>query len=484
MPRLISKLLIGIAITSSCAIAGTNNLPSLGDSSSSTLSIENENRLGKQFMMVVRRQLPLIDDDLATQYLQTIGDKLASHSNKGNRHLYFFLVDNPTINAFAGPGGYIGVNTGLILNSTSESELAGVLAHEITHVTQRHIARMINQQKNLQLPTMGLLLATLLVGLTGNPGSASIATGAAVATMAGSAQSMINYTRNFEYESDRIGMDLLYKSGFDPNGMPDFFNRMQKYSLDYGGDVPEYLRTHPMTSRRISESLNRVNQYPKRTYKNSLHYYLVQARLKADTDKTAQESVNYFKGKLQLNIKNPTYKQGLNYGYSLALNDNKQYPQAYAIAKRLHQKNPNEIYYQLLEAHILFNMGKSKQALDKLKLSHELNPNYLPVSRRYAQTLIQVKQYKQAETILKALVLEYPNEPKLFVLLSKTQAKQNDLSAAYQSRATALLLLGYQKQALIQLRQALRTSKSNKHSEKKVIEYKIQQVEQSLNQPK
>ena len=129
-------------------------------------------------------------------------------------------------------------------------------------------------------------------------------------------------------------------------------------------------------------------------------------------------------------------------------------------------------------------MGKSKQALDQLKLSHELNPNYLPVSRRYAQTLILVKKYQQAETILKELVLEYPNEPKLFVLLSKTQAKQNDLSAAYQSRATALLLLGYPKQALIQLRQALRTNKSNKHSEKQVIEYKIQQVERSLNQPK
>lgn len=229
-------------------------------------------------MREIRRDPAYLHDDEVNAYLNRLGQRLVAQLEGGSRQTFeFFVVRDGMLNAFALPGGFIGVHTGLILAARNESELAGVLAHEIAHVTQSHLARMFSQHSQAQLPML-LSLAVALLAARSNP---DVAVGAALAGQAGVIQNQLNYSRDFEREADRLGLDLMEKAGFDIRAMASFFGRLLQFGRLYENNAPAYLRTHPLTTERITDMENRIAQRPYRQVADSVEFGLIRAKLKA-----------------------------------------------------------------------------------------------------------------------------------------------------------------------------------------------------------
>ena len=281
MPRPAPLLLAALLafVVPARALAQSQDLPDLGSVAESVMSPQAERRLGESVMRELRNDPHYIEDPEVTAYLDTLGDKLVNAVPGAEWRFQFFAMRDPTINAFALPGGFVGVNTGLINIADNESELASVLAHEITHVTQHHIARLFARQQQLQLPTMAAMVAAILLGNS----SPDLAVGAATAAQAGNVQANISYTRGFEKEADRIGFQRLVAAGFDPKGMPEFFEKMQRYTqLSDDGSVPAYLRDHPVTTERIADAENRAAHAQYHPHPDSIEFGLVRAKLRAE----------------------------------------------------------------------------------------------------------------------------------------------------------------------------------------------------------
>lgn len=229
-----------------------DDLPELGDVSQATITPRQEKQLGYQIMRQIRADPSFLDDPEITSYLNNLGRRLVSTSNETQpgQSFEFFALQDPTINAFALPGGFMGFNSGLIIAAQSESELAGVMAHEIAHVTQKHLARMIAGQQHLGLISTIAGLAIAILASRSNPhaGQAAI-----VASQAAAIQSRLNFTRKHEKEADRIGFNILHRAGFDPHGMSAFFERLQLAGRYRENGAPSYLRTHPLTYERIAD---------------------------------------------------------------------------------------------------------------------------------------------------------------------------------------------------------------------------------------
>lgn len=254
-----------------------HNLPDLGDTASSELSPVAEQKLGVQIMREIRWKEPsYLHDPEVEDYLNSLGDRLVAAGAGAGLPFHFFAVSDTSLNAFAMPGGNIGVHTGLILAAQSESELAGVLSHEVAHVTQRHIARMIGRQSESSM----WMLASLLVAVLAAKSSAQASQAALSAGMAAGISSQLAYSRDFENEADRLGLQNLDAAGFDVRGMVGFFERLQKNARLYENNAPAYMRTHPLTGDRITEMEGRIAKMPYRQVPDSLDFQLVRAKLR------------------------------------------------------------------------------------------------------------------------------------------------------------------------------------------------------------
>lgn len=286
-------------------------LPDLGDSSASDLSPSTERRIGERVMRDIRwHEASYLDDPETEGYLNALGGQLvAATQTDGDFH--FFAISDPTINAFAMPGGYIGVHTALILTTQSESELASVLSHEIAHVEQRHIARMVSKQGQTNL----VMLASMLVAVLAARGSDQLAQAAVVGGQAAAIQSQLGYTREFEREADRMGLQTLEAAGFDVRGMPGFFERLQRETRLYENNAPSYLRTHPLNAERIADLENRVATMRYRQVVGSEDFSLIQARLTARKSNAAdalrREQTRWDQAK--------SHDDAQRYGYAYAL---------------------------------------------------------------------------------------------------------------------------------------------------------------------
>ncbi|MDP3333241.1 MAG: M48 family metalloprotease, partial [Methylococcaceae bacterium] len=270
------------------------DLPDMGDSSGTLISPQEEKEFGEFFFRSLHRQVTINQDAEIQQYIQTIGEKLTAHSDTPGYPFHFFVVLENNINAFAGPGGYIGVNSGLIVTTEAESELASVMAHEIAHVTQRHLYRAAEAQGRLSIPTMAATLAAILLGTQ----SPAMGQAAIMAIQAGSVQFQIDFTRDNELEADRVGMQTLAASQFDPRSMPTFFERLQQATRYYGQNIPEFLRTHPVTAARISDTRGRAENYPYKQYPDSLDFLLIQAKLRVMASPDSADVQKFFQARL------------------------------------------------------------------------------------------------------------------------------------------------------------------------------------------
>ena len=254
------------------------NLPALGSAGSETLSPADEYRLGTQLMTRVRADPTYLNDPEISEYLGRLGYQLVSHAHTSTYNFEFFAIRDETLNAFALPGGYIAMHTGTIIAAQSESELAGVLAHEISHVAQRHIARMIEGQRSNLAITLGSVLLAILAARAGGSSGGNAAAAIAMGSQAAMIQSQLNYSQNAEREADRMGIATLYSAGFDPHGMEDFFSRLQSTNRYYRSAAPAYLSTHPLTTERMADMENRTRQIPARMHVDSPDFKLIQVR--------------------------------------------------------------------------------------------------------------------------------------------------------------------------------------------------------------
>lgn len=381
MPRTVLLCLSSLLVVFFARLApAQSELPDIGDPASAVLSLSEERRLGAAFMREIRASIDLVEDPEVTAYVDSLGYKLASHTNWKGGSFYFFVVAEPSINAFAMPGGYIGINTGLISASHTEGELASVFAHEIAHVTQRHIARQLELQSRQQISSIAGLVAAILIGTQ----SAQAGMGAGTALRAQGLQAQIDFTRAGEKEADRVGMATLARAGYDPRAMPVFFERLQE-AYKYYSQPPEFLSTHPVTGSRIADSRGRAETYPYKQYEDSLSYHLVKAKIQVYAEEP-DRAVAVFGERVETG--NYTSGLGARYGYALALLRTRQLAKAREVTLGLIKSEPNRISFYDLLAKIEIASNNFNEAIYIYEDNLELYPGDEVLTRGYLKALI------------------------------------------------------------------------------------------------
>ena len=396
------------------AHAGNTNLPDLGDESIAVISPAQERRLGEDLMRQARRSLAFMNDPEINEYIQSLGQRLVSHSDNPKQEFRFFVINNPTINAFAVPGGFIGVHTGLILATQNEAELASVLAHETAHITQRHIPRLIAESQRTTLPALAAVLAGILLASSGRQGGEA----AIALTSAAVAQKGINYTRTFEEEADRIGMQILARSSFDPHAMPAFFEHMQNLNRLNDTSLPEFLRTHPVTTNRIADSRNRAEQFRvRKTSSDSSDFQHMRAKIRALAPGNPEEIVRGFKE----NLAQEKYPQAdaERYGYVVALLRAHKLANARMEVQKLVERQPNRISYRILEAETQMEAGNYKQALAIYADAYAKASSSAPLMQYYVSALLKTGKNRQARDLLKTALQRRPEDPELYRMLAQ-----------------------------------------------------------------
>ena len=451
LPRLLLALLLVLPTPAVLTQSSFDDLPNLGDASGQVISPQQDKELGAYFMRQVRQAGMVLDDAETNTYLQALGHKLAIHSENPGYGFTFFMVNETSINAFAGPGGYIGANVGLFLAAQTESELAGVMAHEIAHVTQRHLARAYQAQERMSLPTTAAIIAGILIGVAGDP-----AAGAAAMTAASAAgmQSQINFTRANEKEADRVGIQTLAAADFDPYGMSAFFERLQKNSKLYGTRPPEFLSTHPVTSNRISEATARAETFPKVKEYTSLDFFLLQAKLRvsnyANPKQVLADTLRY-EGKAAGKTATEQYE------FALLLAKNEKYNEALPIMQKLQKSDPDRITYRLALGRILNAAKQTQEALDLYKNTLGLYPGEIMLIEPYATTLMAAGKSDKAYTLLSDISNNNDPEPQIYKLLAQAAGATNHKVQTHTAMSQYYFLNGYTNQAIEQLKLAERS---------------------------
>ena len=423
-------------------------LPELGDTASTALSPALERRVGEQAMRDIRQRDPhFIDDPELTEYINALGRRLVAAAPDARLDFEFFMMQDNTINAFAMPGGFVGVHTGLLLAAQTEAEVAGVLAHEVAHVTQRHMARMLAQQSQISIPAIAALVVAILAARS----SGDISQGIVTAAGAGSIQAQLNYSRDFEREADRVGFQILQDANFDVSGMASFFERLQKAGRIYDNNAPAYMRTHPLTSERIADIQNRAYRAVYKQSPDSLEFHLVRAKLRAEQG-SPRDAKTYF---TEL-VRDRRYanEAAARYGLALALARGRDYAGAETEIERLRKLVGTHPIVELLAARIRAANGDQAGARDILQAALAHDPNYRPLSYALVQSFQALGQHERALRLLAELVQNTPRDPRLFTLQAQSHAALGQRLLQHQALAEAYYLQGTLSAAIDQLQLA------------------------------
>jgi len=423
--------------------AMANDLPSLGDSSSGIVSPEQEYQLGRAWLSLLRGQVPQLSDPLLKDYLERSVYRLAETSQLQDRRLEFVLLKSPQLNAFAAPGGIIGVNGGLFIHAQTEAEYASVMAHELAHLSQRHFARGLEAQKRMQLPLMAAMLAGVVAAAAG-AGDAGIA--AIVSTQAAAIQAQRRFSRQNEQEADRIGIVNLERAGYDPRAMPDMFGRLMR-QYRYDQKPPEFLLTHPVSESRIADTRNRAEQYPQGGVQDSLRYQLMRARVDLQFESTPGLSAKRFRAMLNENESLDSAR----YGLALAQIRSAQLQEAKATLQPLLLKAPNEITYNLAQAELDITANRMGEAGKRIRQLLELYPGSYPVRQAQIDLLIKQGRLQDAEGELDRLVEARPRDPDVWYQVSEVRGLTGNILGLHQARAEFFALVGDYTQAIEQL---------------------------------
>ncbi len=423
-------------------------LPELGDASAVAITPADERRLGESIMREIHRDPSYLDDPEVTDYANSLGNRLTSHSDATGQKFEFFVLRDPQINAFALPGGFIGIHTALIVAAQSESELAGVIAHEISHVTQHHIARMINQQSQSQLVSIAALAVALLAARSNSQvGQAAMAFG-----QAGVVQNQLNFTRDNEREADRVGLQLLDRSGFDPRGMEVFFERLQRATRIYEGGAPSYLRTHPLTFERIADIQNRMEKMPYRQVPDSLDFQLIRAKLRAEAE-APRDAVAFFEASLA--ERKYLSEAASRYGLVASLIRARDFVRARRELLPL-RKTPNAII-ETLACRLAAAAGEQDQALKCYQDARRTYPNYRALFYGQVEQLLHARQAGTALRMIDGGLQTQPDDVRLYQLQSQAYAVQGNSLLQHRAQGEAYARAGQFGAAIEQLQIALKS---------------------------
>jgi predicted Zn-dependent protease len=412
-----------------------NDLPDIGSPASSALSLDDEYRIGLQVVRQLRDEGQIIEDPEATEYLQALGSRLVAQATGDSAQRFsFFFVREGTINAFALPGGFIGVNYGLMLATRNEAQLAGVLAHEIAHVTQRHIARRVRSQGRQSIATMAAILAAILVGAA--TGSSDAAMGGVAMAQGAAMQQQINFTRANENEADRVGMSFLAAAGFDPYGMPDFFETMGRRSSLTAANrnaLPEILQSHPVTTNRIAESRSRASQFKElKPTAETVSYALTRERLRVLASPAEDNVRRYYSERRD---QQPIPPAGDLYGEALASYQAGNARAALDSLIALARDYPQVPMLQASLGSAYMSAGDTENALATFRKGLLISPRNIPLTLRYAEALLKANEAKTAHAVLLDLFNNVAPTPEQirFTALAASSAGDTGDAAYYMS---------------------------------------------------
>ncbi|PWI34441.1 hypothetical protein DI392_04840 [Vibrio albus] len=461
--RSFMSLCIAVAITLSPASSANTpemDLPDIGTAAAGTLTIDQELNYGDAYMRMLRASKPIINDPVLNEYIQSLGHKLVANANDVKTPFSFFMIRDRDINAFAFFGGHVALHSGLFLHANSESELASVIAHEIAHVTQRHLARSMEDEARRSPATIAALAGSLLLAIAAPQAGVAAMT----ATTAGAMQSSINYTRSNEEEADRFGMATLAKAGFEVQAMPRFFSRLAE-QYRYASTPPAMLLTHPLPEARITDSRLRAQHYSPVKPGLSIEYHLAKARIVARyAGIDSEAALDWYARKLK---KAPeVLVSTLEYGQALVYLDTNQLDKAEPILLKLLKQDANNNFYLDALSDLFLAQQKPKKAIQMLEKALGKKPDNPVLTVNYANALIENRQYEEAIPLLQHYTHDYPDDMNGWQLLAKASAEQGisdqELAARgelfalqanwgkaiqYYTKASQLVELGSLKQA-------------------------------------
>lgn len=409
----------------------------------SAYSNDELDQLEHEFVQQINQSDSVIRNPLAIEYINHLAKQLAQHGDITQP--YFFIVNSHEINAFAGPGGYIGVNSQLIIASDNESELAAVMAHEMSHVRQHHLYRMLEHQKQMRVPMLASMLASIALGVI-NP---TLASGALMGSMTGFAQDNINFVRSNEKEADSIGIDMLIKSGLDPRGMAGFFKKMQQNSRYYYTDnIPAILRTHPLDEDRIAEAENRSQNITHKVYPDNINYRLFKELIRTIVTKEDRQLIDYYVSECPKN----TPFAACQYGLALTYIDMNQPQQAITHLKPLLQNNPNNLFYAIAMANADEANHQPEKSVSYLSELHNNFPDNYAVLIEYSKALIETNNPAKAASVLLKGHRQFKLDLPICNQLASAQAANHSMGYAYFTLAECHMLQGERRDALRKLK--------------------------------
>ena len=403
-------------------LSPSQKLPDLGDSSQSIMSPTQERKLGELIMRQIRGGGGYLEDAEVNDYLNELGNRLVTATRDVKQDFVFFAVPDQAINAFALPGGFVGVNTGLVLLAQNESQLASVLAHEISHVTQHHITRGMASQQNVLLTTLAGLAVAILASKAGGSSSNQAMSAAIAGTQALAAQQQINFTRENEFEADRVGFTRLVSAGFDPNAMGEFFDRLQRSSRFVEGNVPSYLRDHPVTYERIAEAKSRAQDLPYKQVRDSLDFHLVRALLQSYQGDAREQAANFARNIADKKFNNEVAEH---YGLVASWLRAKDIPKAKEALVQLEKIAPPHPMVEAMAGNVLLAAAEYPAAVKRFESALTRYPNKMQLIHDYPEALIKAGRPADASAYAEKELVRFPAEGPLHEIAARAYAAQD-----------------------------------------------------------
>lgn len=424
----------------------TDNLPDIGTTAGGTLSVNQELAMGDFYVRQLRASAPIINDPLMNQYINQLGQRLVAHAWSVKTPFHFYLIRNDEINAFAFFGGNVVLHSALFRYSDNESQLASVMAHEISHVTQRHLARaMEEQQRNAPLTWVGALGSILLAMASPQAGMAALS-----GTLAGTQQGIISFTQQNEQEADRIGIQVLQRAGFDPEAMPAFLQKLADESR-FSSKPPEILLTHPLPDSRLSDARNRANQMKPVVVQSSQDFYMAKVRalgmFSTGQNQLTEDLLD------SLSKGNSREQAAAQYGKAVQMLGANNYAGAKNIIAPLLAKQPDNVWYLDIITDIDIGLKQPQQAINRLVAAKGSNSNPV-LMLNLANAYVEAKQPANASKVLYRYTWANKDDPNGWDLLAQASAAQGLSDEEQAARAEGLALAGQLDQAIRSLSSA------------------------------
>jgi len=437
IPNKIMVLVVAAAFAATTSsLADEIKLPDMGSPADAVLSKNDEAQIGAAIMRRINASDTIVKDPQVVEYVNEVGHRVAAHANDGDYKFTFFVVDDPSINAFALPGGYIGVHTGLLEATRNEDELAGVLAHEIAHVTQRHIARAVTANKRQSLLSTAVMLGAMIAGAMGGLDGDAMQ-GAIAMAQGASVQAQINFTRANEHEADRIGMSALADAGFNPDGMASFFEVISRSGGPSAARVPEFLRTHPVSSTRIAEARSRARSYPPVRTDDSINYGIARARLVVARYDQPADAVEFLE-RQRSDYQTVRWK----YALAVAYQADDQYWKALRIFEELTNREPEVIAYHIGLAEAQLELEQIDEATRTFEQALELFPRNIPLVVSYAKALMRFGDAERSHALLLDLFNNTAPTPDQVLLIARAAIAADEIAEAHYYRAEYSFMTG------------------------------------------